>query len=177
LTRTPERGYRFSAEVRQDDSVERSDVGVFFGYSKTGKEGYWCELTFADLGELSQQPPDRMNGGTSCVGLRLIHEEPTPDGGVEFGERSVTRVAKMFPPITNKWRLIFVEVRAGLVRVNWEGEAIGETTDRDLEEFRFNAPKPEIPISFFHFDPHGALGLYVNRGTASFRNVQVEPLP
>jgi hypothetical protein len=79
--------------------------------------------------------------------------------------------------MANKWRRVVVEVSADLVHAWWDGDDIGKVTDHDLSERFFGDKKPETPVSYFHFDPHGGLGLYVNRGTASFRNVQVEPLP
>jgi serine/threonine-protein kinase len=174
LTRTAEHGYRLSADVRHDDSLGWGAAGLYFAYSTIGRESYWCEIMFADRGEKSQLPPNPINGGTSGVGLRLFHEAP---GEVPVEERTVTMVGRMFTPIANKWRHLEVEVLDGRVRVNWEGENIGAITDRDLSEFTVGPIKPTNANAKFHFDPHGGLGLYVYRGTASFCNVQIEPLP
>jgi hypothetical protein len=177
LTSTAEHGYRLSADVRHDDSLGWSAVGLYFGYSTIGPDAHWCELTFADQGEKSQLPPDPVNGGTSGVGLRLIHEAPTSDGEVLPHQWDVTTVAKRFTPIAAKWRHLDVVVLADRVSVNWEGENIGEITDRAMAELSLEANNPANADRYFHFDPHGGLGLYVYRGTASFRNVQIEPLP
>jgi hypothetical protein len=74
-----------------------------------------------------------------------------------------------------------VEVTPAAVRVFWEGKLIrgGEISVDWLKSF-INMPykqmRRDIPGTPFNFSARGALGLVVNRGRASFRNVAVEPL-
>jgi hypothetical protein len=65
-----------------------------------------------------------------------------------------------------------VEVTPETVRPFWEGEALGAA--QPVAELLEKVP---LPGPKFEFSPQGGVGLYVERGRASFRNVVVEPLP
>jgi len=79
---------------------------------------------------------------------------------------------------TPDWRRLAVEVTPESVRLFWDDDkpfrvmTIAEV--RELGE----AWKPQGKVIFpeIDFDPEGALGLYVYRGQAAFRNVVVRPL-
>jgi hypothetical protein len=102
----------------------------------------------------------------------------------------VSRVGTWFEPSVatarNTWRFLSVVVRPDKVEAYW-GEngaesltPIGEASRADLHDVSTSftlennlAPQPVL----YEFVPEGALGLVVHRGTASFRNVVVEPIP
>jgi hypothetical protein len=84
------------------------------------------------------------------------------------------------------WRKIAVEVTPESVRCFWEGELIYELPQKDLAEVPERLRKavrnckqdgcPFEECILPKFNPRKPLGLYLNRGSASFRNVAIEPL-
>jgi hypothetical protein len=79
------------------------------------------------------------------------------------------------------WRKLAVEVTPAAVRVFWDGQLLpdGEISVDRLEKhvnMNYQLTRRDIPGTPFNFSARGALGLVVNRGSASFRNVAVEPL-
>jgi hypothetical protein len=70
-----------------------------------------------------------------------------------------------------------VEVTPDKIRAFWQDELIGElplSTLRIIGQTLPGTPAGLHPQ--FEFAPDGALGLYVLRGQAAFRNVVLEPL-
>ena len=183
-------GYRFRAEVRHDEAVEGSLVGIYFGYRTdpipTGVAHYWCTVEFADRG---------LHAGTSWPRGQELKVPPTFNKVAmiihrtlepQAGHRSIsTPLFWTYAPAPLKgatpWRQVAVEVKRGKIRILWEGKMI---PDGEISFDKLNAHinmacapidggKLQTP---FKFAPRGALGLYVNRAKASFRNVAVEPL-
>jgi hypothetical protein len=82
------------------------------------------------------------------------------------------------------WRVVEVTVRPDRVDASWDGRPMSLTAEaihRNLAEHS-RLMKPRFPNDPFvqqfqpAFAPRGGLGLYIQRGTASFRRVRVEPL-
>jgi hypothetical protein len=96
---------------------------------------------------------------------------------------------KFFEPAGLKggdWRQLEVEVTPEEVRARWEGQPLAPLTSswvarsisRSIASSRRGNPAaaawlPPLP----GYASQGSLGLYVYRGSASFRNIVVEPLP
>jgi serine/threonine protein kinase len=174
LTRTPAGGYRISADVRHDDAFGISEVGIFFAHSVNGQESNWCELTFAEEGTIVLPPPDPQMPATSKAMLKLLHPSGALNGVTTFETHLVHAIP--FVQKNNQWRHVIAEVQPTGIRTWWDNQPLSAMTDRDLANFRYPPLKPGVLASSFDFDPFGGLGLCVSRGTASFRNVQVEPI-
>jgi serine/threonine protein kinase len=183
--------YRFRAEVRHDDAMVTSEAGIYFGFrttqTATGVAHFWCSVLYADRGLNARTSWPRGQEGKgvptlSRVGL-TVHRFTEPNGGSihqpVFGMFDTFEPAPHNKPIP--WRQLAVEVTPGAVRVFWEGQLIpnGEiSVDRLNQQVNmlYKQTRRDIPGTPFTFAPRGALGLLVNRGKASFRNVAVEPL-
>ena len=54
LRKPPGPRYRYSAEVRHDETPEDGHVGIYFAHDRAIKNdrmvNYWCDITFADVG-------------------------------------------------------------------------------------------------------------------------------
>jgi serine/threonine protein kinase len=187
LLRSPQGArYRFSAEVRHEAGTSLSKVGIYFAYKTLAVgqhvERYWCELTFADLGSLAgsfrgpqQKPDERPQYSKVALILRRHAELQQP-----FENTVPTPIFKDYldeKPTPNLWRRLAVEVTPERIRAFWRDELIGElplATLRFIGKAMPGAPAGLNPA--FEFAPDGALGLYVYRGEAAFRNIVVEPL-
>jgi serine/threonine-protein kinase len=187
LLRSPQlTRYRFSAEVRHEAAGDQGKVGIYFAY-KTAVLGqhlerFWCELTFADLGNLAgsvrgpkQKPDERPKYSTAALTIRRF-----ADLGPALDSTRFTTVRKEYldeGQNPTPWRRIGVEVTPEKIRAFWRDELIGELPLAML--LQLGRSMPLDPAGFspqFEFAPDGALGLYVFRGQAAFRNVVVEPL-
>jgi eukaryotic-like serine/threonine-protein kinase len=185
--------YRFRVEVRHDEAADVSEVGIYFGFrteqTATGVAHFWCSVLYADRGRNARGnfprgkgPQDGVPADHSRVAL-TVHRFTEPNGGSLH--LPVFSVFDTFVPAPHgkptPWRQLAVEVTPGAVRVFWEGKLI---TDGEISIDRLNQQvnmlykqtRRDIPGTPFTFSPRGALGLLVNRGKASFRNVAVEPL-
>jgi tRNA A-37 threonylcarbamoyl transferase component Bud32 len=162
--------YRFRAEVRQDDSDD-GKVGLCFGYQECppGQEGSrgFCALTFADRG--------RRAGSVELRILRLPEANPTAVQQVScLPPQFFTPDAK-----ATVWRKLTVEVVPQEIRVFWkEGEKVKQLGAPSPEELNRLASSlfPDPPGPGWEFKPGGTLGLYLDQGTASFRNVVLEKM-
>jgi serine/threonine-protein kinase len=184
--------YRFRAEVRHDEGMDVSSAGIYFGFrtdqTATGVAHFWCSVQFADRGLHAAKffppgigPKDGVAADHCHVAL-TVHRFTEPNG--EHLPMSGP-VFHTYPPGPKNgpalWRKLAVEVTPVAVRVFWEGQLLpnGEiSVDRLNKHFNmhYKLMKRTIPGTPFNFSARGALGLVVNRGKASFRNVAVEPL-
>jgi serine/threonine-protein kinase len=186
LLRSPQATrYRFSAEVRHEGSVDQSKVGIYFAYKSVvvGQhlERYWCELTFADLGSLAgsvrgpEQRRQRPRYSTVALTVRRFADLVPGIDSTRF-----TPVRKEYldeGQTPTPWRRIGVEVTPEKIRAFWRDELIGELPLAMLLQLGRSMPRDPVGLNpQFEFAPDGALGLYVFRGQAAFRNVVVEPL-
>src|SRR5262249_50720446 len=71
-----------------------------------------------------------------------------------------------------------VEVTPETIRVLTGGKVVGVVPRKELERAAqaFLSGKGARPGARAEFAPEGALGLYVYRGSASFRRVEIQPL-
>jgi hypothetical protein len=183
--------YRFSAEVRQNEGFDESEVGIYFGYSQwqteRGTQHYFLQLSFADLGELANgflNPGAGPDAKQSQVGLFVRHYSE-PASGKPEDHRAGTRVERFFTsPLPElgrvmPWRTLTVEVAPNRIVLLWEKERVELLRSRlapSLRAFFSRHPAHTPPVGP-RFDPRDGLGLYVRRGSASFRSVTITPLP
>jgi hypothetical protein len=170
--------YRFSADVRQERHPhQEGEAGIYFCFCKAAhdptKADYYCTVSFNDL---VRQVAERKTNLSRLV----AHGHPANGNdnkadvfGTDFEFIPETELLAPRP-----WRHIAVEVRPDSIKVFWEGKCVGTTTHGNLlASARPLTAKPEDPLRFGpKFDPRGGLGLFVNYGVASFRNVLIQPI-
>jgi serine/threonine-protein kinase len=179
--------YRFSAEVHHetgDRGAADAAVGIYFGYSKQaaaqGPVDCFAVLSFNDLVAKGAGAINRlelkarvwrrlasMGSVNHSVGLGLSHRFAPAPAGARAGPT---------------WRRLAVEVTPGDLRVFWEGDAVGQVPRSAIRKmmtsFRQQPPGQALglDVNEVAFAPREALGLFVYRGSASFRSVRIEPL-
>src|SRR5207249_570830 len=123
--------YRFRVEVRHDQAMESSDVGIYFGFrteqTATGVAHYWCSVLYADrglkaLGNFPRGQELKAPADHSRVAL-IVHRFTEPNGGLLPISAPVFHT---FAPAPKQgpapWRNLAVEVTPAAVRVFWEGK-------------------------------------------------------
>jgi hypothetical protein len=173
--------YRFSVEVRHNYSTSEEDtgsVGIYFFYSNRtraeGLEHRYCVLAFNDLVDLANKPVEPGRHGNPIPFDVQIHREPS----------MVCRTAQLCPwayfePAMDrkKWRRVLVEVGPENVRVSCDGKKTYVLPRGQLMEQAKLLGEPQAPAQMNpSFDSRDALGLYVYKSSASFRDAVVEPL-
>jgi serine/threonine-protein kinase len=172
--------YRLRAEVRHDESHQHGDVGLFLAHrehnTSRGVVHHMLHLSFNDI-----QP-----GTPLRLAPYLRGDENGPSLDIRIGGVSNNlNVAPGFRRTT--WRKLVVEVTPTAVRAIWEdGQPIGKLAAKDIIRQTSDALKeraarhPEESwkdLLSGDFAARGSLGLYVFRGSASFRSVLIEPNP
>jgi serine/threonine-protein kinase len=204
LVSEPGRPYRLRARVRHSRSDDVGDVGLYFAYRPhpPARDLHtFVQLTYNDLrsaaaqharlfrknGVLAPNAPPAPKGNT--VRLYPAVFVPRP-GGQDWHQTCRGPDPELFQPAQNDappWRTLSVVVTASGVRASWgvPEQAVGELSAagmvEKLTEARDDLRKdPELaPLADAlspTFEPRGAVGLYVCRGSASFRDVVLEPL-
>jgi serine/threonine-protein kinase len=184
--------YRFRAEVRHDfDPSFQGKVGIYFAHEKLlgpkGMADSFLEITFTD-GDSSQFVVKDDKGQKlrrTALSYRY-YRNPGQDRGYN-GTTLVTKpqesAVQFYPPADpkneiNPWRKLAVEVTPDEVRTYWDNQLFAVRSRVDLEK-RANDylhSDSESKDLVFRFNPRSALGLYLDRGMASFRRVVIEPL-
>jgi serine/threonine-protein kinase len=185
LSKVPVPAYRFSAKVKHTIAPNKgcdalSDTGIYFAYTKKGDESCWCDLGFADRGDLAHVPT---MGNKSLVGLTIWHcaHQLKPESD-HYQKSSVPKPYSFEPDPDDNWRTLAVEVRPESIRAFWgDGDKsvlIGQVTPAELLKIsgRLVGVDGLGPKPVFEFAPQGGLGLFVNHGAAAFRDVVIEPL-
>jgi serine/threonine-protein kinase len=180
-------GYRLSAEVRHDDGIDASIVGLYCARSQydlpRGVQHYFMQLVFADWGELASDQGKPKAGAlkqpAGHLTLDLRHySEVGPGAGANRSSSGL--VDHPFEPQIkpSPWRPLAVVVTPDQVAVEWDGGKVRALKRAELAgRMRFFARRgPDLGGIEPPFAPGGGLGLYVHRGSASFRNVVIEPL-
>jgi hypothetical protein len=197
LIRDPQgESYRFRAEIRHDESDTNGEVGLYFahrGYpSAQGRVHQFLQVSFNDIQILGRPlrpipgfPADRPPLPNSvCLSPNLYAE----GGALGRWSRRLPGRSAGFPPAgrgQTSWRNLLVEVTPERIRARWgEDKWIGTLTSNEVSD-SFRNEKRELlirmPDEGCVLDLHeqvknrGGLGLSVHRGSASFRNVVVEP--
>jgi serine/threonine-protein kinase len=161
--------YQLSAQVHLRATNE-GEAGLYFLEEErptpAGPEHGFFALTFADRGFLA-----------SRVQLKLVHYcESTPAKGLN-------RLESLFvdqPLAPRKWHDLRVMVRTGTIVAACDGKPLSrinlvgrkeEIGMRWSQLHRMKANPPPVPA----LGSRSSLGLFVRRGTASFRNVVITP--
>lgn len=188
--------YRLTAKVRHETGRRPGEVGLYVARIAYPIEGgeveFLIQLTFNDVNPL-EAPPITINGRkvtapapTNRVLLipHLYSQEGTPPN-VDCSMEG--RIGPPFLPgreLTTEWRELAITVTPDEISAEWEGlalhlsqEEIAAAVSDAMDKLR---PKyPDFPL-LQHTQPQftvrGGLGLYLHRGSASFRAVTVTPL-
>ena len=193
LPTAPER-YRFRARVQHLESRNGGQVGIFFARGRTPAKGgavqAFFRLTFNDRLPDSGHLLNHCLPGQNPVDLTLPLFRETP---AAFDSRGVYLPAiegGFFPagkvePVP--WRQLAVEVTPERIRAFWGGMELGAcdpavALDRASRTLANTVVEPEgRPAEWVETEARVALGdglgLYVDKGTAAFRSLEIEPLP
>jgi hypothetical protein len=185
LIRDPKNSsFRFEAQIRHERSNRvLGEVGLFFLAAKS-------ETTNGTVHSFFQLSYNDIIDSTQDLKFLPIKPKPMPKGNpVAFRPRLVGAInstlggfsPRLFQPAGFKgldWRTLRVEVVESGIRGYWDGQLVGtaswETITKgvadDLTRNRINFESPE-------FRANSPVGILVGRGTASFKNVILEPLP
>ncbi len=177
--------YRFRAEVRHEQQTfQESRVGIYFGHSEQPHLGavahFHCNVAFNDLFDVIMVDPKEGYKG-NLVGLQAHRQ--SWEGRAHYTSQ-VYKADLFFRPAIpvgalGPWREIAVELRPNTIKLFWEGECYATTPRavlmRDARPL-VARPDQDLPANAPQYPPRGGLGLFVSLGTASFRNVTVEPI-
>jgi serine/threonine-protein kinase len=190
--------FLFRAEVRHEDSdLALCDVGLFVGYHQRRAEGVpvhcWCRLAYDDIDDAlehwkrippvpNKRPPP--TGNSVYLGGRLyLDPRDGPRLDCLFGTLTVEafKAAGRGHP---QWRQLAVVVSPDRVVGFWEGRPLGEVSAQEmvrrgqqmLPGAQQQLPGVQLEPGDVDFHPRGGLGVAVLKGSASFRNVVLEPL-
>jgi hypothetical protein len=183
LSEPPGDYYRFRARVRHERTGGHLGAcGIFFGLKKyrTPKGDVLCGyvLGFNDL--VHQMPPElgvpRLN--TVKLLVRCYEGSMLLDQSIAAAQVAPFEPARALPG-RGPWRDLAVEVTAANVRVYWAGELVSELTRQDLSaRGRLLVDgNPGLAGVDPTFHPKGSFGLYVENGSASFKDVVLEARP
>jgi hypothetical protein len=188
--------YRLRGEIKHDKGDQLGEVGVYLARRRTrtqdGDIDSFLQFTFNDihdctegLEEVAKKFPGKiLPGNTAKLDLRLYC-----DANRALGHRDSGRASQRFPPagITGgDWRPFRIEVTPEAIRATWCGELFDELTTVELAAHVRVVLEKNPPLDAalpqraggvkIEFPPRGGLGLLIYNGSASFRNVVVEPL-
>ncbi|MHB8736749.1 MAG: hypothetical protein ACYC6M_15710, partial [Terriglobales bacterium] len=187
LLRDPQGSYRFSALVQHNDISRLGEVGLYFVHSQhetaQGVNHCYCTLTFSDREALQVDPTTKAPcSRVNCNVWRS--QDPVSESNGPLASKCFNP-AVLAGPAEYPWRELAVEVRPDGLEVFWEGKSFARVPHamilagfQDLKLIRINERMVDLfPDLHPSFTPHDALGLYAVRGGASYRNVEVKPLP
>jgi serine/threonine-protein kinase len=178
----------FSAEVFHRGGTRAVGIYAARGVSPAGEDWatWFCELVFDDIND----EKDVWAGHAARLGKAF--NAPPPKGNraqlhpyafvTVAGQQSQGSASSIPPFIFNPawgrevWRTLELEVSPEGARGSWDGHEIGMIHFAEASAGLRGSFKKRPAGTDFDFNPRGPLGLQVNCGTASFRNVKVKPL-
>jgi eukaryotic-like serine/threonine-protein kinase len=191
--------YRVRAEVRHENSAaDVSEVGIYIAYRgyPVGQEVVhsFVRMTFNDIDipkVLHAEPAERFRNQRFPEGnpLRLapmlyVDRDKPPDWNQGAG--GLTKLSVPAGPGRTNWRLLALEVTPAGITAFWESKKLGylsaetliHNIQRSLDGVRRRDPQdPYVDGIPADFPWRGGIGLFVHRGSGSFRHVVIEPLP
>jgi serine/threonine-protein kinase len=202
LVRDPGRArYRFRAEVRHlRCDIGLSHVGIFCTHREdatvAGPVHRFTHLAFNDIlderdlhaeaTKKSPQPLPPPAGNTVSLFYRL-YRRGGPD--TRWDRVIDSRDAELFQPagpVGGPWRILNIRVTPERIEARWgDEERVGELLSAELpvkalQQLKLMRKLRPLDHSLDAMDPavfsRGSLGLSVYNGSASFRNVTIEPL-
>jgi hypothetical protein len=193
--------YRIRAQVRHEKSDDTGEVGIYFCHCQwpttDGAEAHcFVQLTFNDIKDavalhgrlppMNPMPPAPQGNPVSLLARLYALRQ----GEVVGDDRIAGLVPELFRPAGfggGPWRSLAVEVTPSKCSAYWEAnQSLGAAQLLDLVSRAEDAARErglgrgnDLPLQQAQpgFPWHGALGLYVQRSSASFRSVVIEPLP
>jgi serine/threonine-protein kinase len=190
LLAEPQGAYRFRAQVRHDEDTGLGEAGLVLCYHKQatplGVEHCCCQLSFSDSGPASrryQAEGEKLPPRYSAVSLTLRrYRDRGPSSTVPLGVQRFFLPAALTPGGQPPWHDLAVTVRPDRLEAFWDGQSLGQVSWQKLHaeapKLKWGGPGVTDDNPNFHPAPapHQGLGLYLQRGAASFRRVIVEPL-
>ena len=185
LVRAPGPRYRLRALVRHDQSAG-GDAGLYFAHSlhPTEQGAVHCcfIVSFNDLDDLARRHPELDLAGNLAKLTLFLYRERGAAAGLEQSTIPIGR--RTFQPALARpgegpWRTLTVEATPESFRVFWGADVVADVPRATLPSRAERLARycPDGHLVRPAFAPEGALGLYVYRGSASFRDVVIEPLP
>jgi serine/threonine-protein kinase len=186
--------YRLTAQIRHELSdAALGEVGIYFArksdrvnqreihfFTQVSFNAVWGDAAIRERIPVPPNRPLRKN----FVGMftRLLWDEhvfPNVDHKV-----SVAKVAEFeaLGEKSGRWNDLVVDVTPTIVTVRWNEQSVEVTPTSIQHSIDVDLKTIELPLRSPlrglrpQFRPRGGLGLYVRRGTASFRRVSVIPL-
>jgi len=186
LPRSRKAGYRLQAKLRHEDSQPTGEVGLYFLHERfettRGAEHCLCVLKFNDR-VLAATPP-KGKEPENWVGLDLIRYRKQD----KYCSNTPTGVSDSFKPavVTDRsyrpWRDLEVIVAEDGMAVFWESRRPGQSVpSQQLAAIfwdRLNSPNDRQefePALIPSFSPAGGLGLYVDNGSVSIKDLSIGP--
>jgi serine/threonine protein kinase len=172
--------YRFQAEVRHESANDiHGLVGIYFAYSSfatdASNEHCYCKVDYSDKYDRKKGDPNWPHpGNPASLILQTHHEQPSLENHI-FDPSIETFFLPCDPRNPADWRQLAVEVRPSDIRLFWIDDpprVLARENIRSYARQNLRLPTGSVP----EFAPRAALGLYVFRSAASFRNVVVKPL-
>jgi hypothetical protein len=206
LVRDPQQDhYRIRAEVRHvnSDMPIPSVVGIYLAHraypGARGEIHLLTQLAYNDVRagrEVFDQLPKDIQKRTRPPNGSLVHLFPRLHSGATNGPQWDHPIAGVsgapFHPVGGAggpWRQLEVTVTPEGLRATWDGQPVGNdlpisTVVNRLKEAldQRSQGSPDDPDAPFvrqipsDFPLRGSLGLYVDRGSARFRSIRIEPL-
>jgi serine/threonine protein kinase len=178
--------FRFEGSVRHDGGDRRlSSVGFYVGHGQhsntEGTEHYYAAVTFNELMNFSAGDSRFATKGNY---IQLILHRHPPTTTMYHSSSEVPGPFTIFTPqpppavgSSQVWHKIAIEMRPERIDVFWDDQHIGTAPRAAINRCKQSLGSPDNPLTADpSFGPHGGLGLIVIQGSASFRNVTVEPL-
>ncbi|MFO0847195.1 MAG: serine/threonine-protein kinase [Gemmataceae bacterium] len=185
--------YKVTAEVRHEQGHGIGEVGLYVARQEHPGGGapvhFFTSLTFDDVSpvrEIVVPTPGSPRPSPPSRRPRLqtqVRSEPNVPPDLQW-VMAGSAGPEFRPSGGTAWRAIELTVRQDGVDASWDGQQMRFTAEdirRNVAE-HLQRVKPRFPNDPFvqqlhpSFAPRGGLGLYLQRGTASFRRVRVEPL-
>jgi hypothetical protein len=196
LPKTQHANYRITAQVRHEKSDLRGEVGLYVARdSYPGPRRYYqlfVHLAYNDVQGIFENLPEEITKKVKPRDRNFVGLSPHLYGerGDQFPlDRSPGTVSgaqfKASGWAGGPWRTLEITVTPAGVKAARDGTPVGELLSdsfkKALDE-ALSVARGRFPGDAFlaavkaEFRPQGALGLYVYRGSASFKNVRFTPL-
>ena len=174
--------YRLEAEVLHRASNRSGQVGFFVGYQQREADGarnhYLCRYAFTDRDPL---PVTRSIKPDTCVVNLKVRRFRETLGKPRTTHRPEYKLLEQTFPAGGSnppWRRIALEISPDGMIAFWEDQLIGSIPWSELQQSaeHLSRSKPVDPDGGPALQSRAPLGVLIERGTASFRNVVVRPI-
>jgi hypothetical protein len=166
--------FRFEAEILHTGIANMSEVGLYVMHHKEGPAhrqfNYVATWTYAEHGPMK---------GRALLYTRK-HQRIADNDQLSYDLSKMRKLDKKFVPKAGVWRHLAVEVTPEKVTVFFDGKQQGQVPQPKMTDPAFTFIKgqdgKEMPVLDKTFPPlvrRGGVGLYLSRGRAVFRNIQI----